>query len=498
MDINQPSEHADTGGQCPGDSAGLVADRAPQDVPSPPKLREPRTATVWEMECELRRAKAAQLEWIHRFHNDYVAETLEPFVADYESAKAREARPKQLQYLKRVIFYAGQEAGRAAIMFLAEALNRSEFVVTGEYYAVQRAKESLPQTWQAFTQGRICDFRLRKITAAAEQLCTQEAIDQLDDKAPAIAETTRIGELNKWLKEFTHTVEPSHASERFAQAARARRVTVADIEDGMSLLTAVIPTLTAKAIQRRLEALTRSPVHPVPHNPLIAEHTFELQQQEAFQRTLPAPSPDYGVLTSVPELPEGFAEGQGRSIADDCPAGGFSIEELPTTRETGDPRNLDQRAADAFCAWMLNAETPEGIEIDAQIGIIVHEETLTGASTRPAITRDGSTCIPARSIQDLLAYQIGRLEWYQLLHSKDDDLLAIKSSGRYPPPRLRAALWFRDKTCTADGCTVPAERCDADHIQPQETGGSTTADNLQLLCRRHHRLKSWSYPIRAA
>ena len=502
------------------------------DTARPPVLREPRTATVWKMECELRRAKAAQLKWIYQFHNDYVTEALEPFIADYESAKAREAAEVQLRHLRRVIHYASQEAQRAAIMFIAEAVNRSEFVVTSEYCAVQRAKESLPRTWKAFVEGRICDFRLRRITTLSEQLRTKEAIATLDEKAPETAESSRIGELNNWLKDFVHTVEPAEASERFARAAQQRRVTVTDIEDGMSVLTAVIPTLSAKAIQRRLEALTRSPVHPVPHNPLIAEHTFELQQEEVSHRLLPQQPAEYGVLLTRPNpgtapslhvtdgthLAEELTAHQPGNQAQDevdladhhlaelptpgaghavnAPAArGFTAKELPTSREAGDPRSLDQRSADVFCAWMLNAETPEGIEVDAQIGIIVSEDTLTGDSTRPATTRDGSTCIPARNIRDMLAHQVGRLEWYQLLHSKDDDLLAIRSSGRYPPPRLRTALWFRDRTCTAHGCTTPAERCDADHITPYETGGPTTAKNLQLLCRKHHRLKSWGYSV---
>lgn len=481
-------------GSEPGDSALRGSPGGAASVSDPvesPRLKEPRTLPVWEMERELRRAKAAQLAWMVAFHDEYVAEIRHADQQAYEAAEAGRSTLAPARALARRLEYSGQEASRAVLMYIAQAVNRSEYVVTCEHHAAARAKVLLPQVWEAFLQGRICDLRMRRISSVVEQLRSEEAIAELDAKAPKYAESHRIGQLDSWLKQFVHMAEPEEASERFAQAARQRRVSVIDVEDGMSVLSALIPTLTARAIQRRLGALTRSAVHPVPHNPLIAEHIFELEQEESFARMLPegAAEPEnlHPVVGHDPD---------DESAAAESPTGeGHGFKDLPTTREGGDPRNLDQRAADAFCAWMLNAETPEGIEIDAQIGIIVREESLTGLSDEPATTRDGTAAISPRHIQDLLAQQMGKLEWYQLLHSKDDDLLAIKSSGRYPPPRLRTALWFRDRTCVVEGCSVPAERCDADHIMPFEQGGPTIADNLQLLCRRHHRLKSWDYRL---
>ena len=37
---------------------------------------------------------------------------------------------------------------------------------------------------------------------------------------------------------------------------------------------------------------------------------------------------------------------------------------------------------------------------------------------------------------------------------------------------------------------------DVDHIEPYDTGGATSTDNLACLCRRHHRAKTtgrWRY-----
>ncbi|WP_439663656.1 DUF222 domain-containing protein [Lentzea sp. HUAS TT2] len=53
---------------------------------------------------------------------------------------------------------------------------------------------------------------------------------------------------------------------------------------------------------------------------------------------------------------------------------------------------------------------------------------------------------------------------------------------------LRRVLVARDKGCAFPGCTRPPKHCEAHHITLWSEGGETNADNLVLLCRRHHDL----------
>jgi hypothetical protein len=69
------------------------------------------------------------------------------------------------------------------------------------------------------------------------------------------------------------------------------------------------------------------------------------------------------------------------------------------------------------------------------------------------------------------------------------NLVAVGRCTRVVPPALRRALAGRDGGCTHPGCDVPARWCDAHHIEHWARGGATTAANLRLLCRRHHRLE---------
>jgi hypothetical protein len=71
-----------------------------------------------------------------------------------------------------------------------------------------------------------------------------------------------------------------------------------------------------------------------------------------------------------------------------------------------------------------------------------------------------------------------------------------------PPAWMRDLVTLRDGHCVFPGCTIDARRCDQDHTVPYvpiDQGGppgQTSPANLACLCRRHHRLKTftgWTY-----
>ena len=69
---------------------------------------------------------------------------------------------------------------------------------------------------------------------------------------------------------------------------------------------------------------------------------------------------------------------------------------------------------------------------------------------------------------------------------RDGSVLDVGRKTRTVPTPIRRALTTRDRCCRFPGCT--ARRCDAHHIEHWADGGSTSLDNLMLLCRRHHTL----------
>ena len=68
----------------------------------------------------------------------------------------------------------------------------------------------------------------------------------------------------------------------------------------------------------------------------------------------------------------------------------------------------------------------------------------------------------------------------------DGSVLDVGRRTRTVPTPIRRALTARDARCRFPGCN--ARRCDAHHIEHWVDGGSTSLDNLMLVCRRHHTL----------
>jgi hypothetical protein len=75
----------------------------------------------------------------------------------------------------------------------------------------------------------------------------------------------------------------------------------------------------------------------------------------------------------------------------------------------------------------------------------------------------------------------------RIIVDPDDQPLSVGRKTRTIPSAIRRALDHRDKGCVHNGCNAPASWCDAHHIIHWADLGRTELDNLQLLCRTHHR-----------
>jgi len=66
------------------------------------------------------------------------------------------------------------------------------------------------------------------------------------------------------------------------------------------------------------------------------------------------------------------------------------------------------------------------------------------------------------------------------------EILDVGRLNRLVTTVIWIALVVRDRHCTFPGCRRPSIACDAHHITHWLDGGSTSLDNLALLCRTHH------------
>ncbi len=114
----------------------------------------------------------------------------------------------------------------------------------------RRVRNLLPLTWGAFCEGRIDAFRVSLIASATAKLTTQENLIHLDGIIGDYAATHTTAQLKAKLNRFIARWETTGQAEKEERAKRS--VWVNHQDDGMSLLSAYIPTPDALMIDAML------------------------------------------------------------------------------------------------------------------------------------------------------------------------------------------------------------------------------------------------------
>ncbi len=156
-----------------------------------------------------------------------------------------------------------------------------------------------------------------------------------------------------------------------------------------------------------------------------------------------------------------------------------------TYLDPDDHRTMPQRLADAEVDihqfWLDHNDTAadSGGE-KPHITVTVDYAVLTG--TQPRLPELDGYAIDPETLRRW-ACDAGVV---RILLDGDSEPLDVGRRTRTIPSALRRALELRDGGCAWAGCDVPASWCDAHHIVHWADGGTTTLDNLILLCRKHH------------
>ncbi|MBI5340102.1 MAG: DUF222 domain-containing protein [Mycolicibacterium rufum] len=191
-----------------------------------------------------------------------------------------------------------------------------------------------------------------------------------------------------------------------------------------------------------------------------------------------------------------------------APAGKMVDAELSAMAASvcpADPRTAQQRRADAFEALVERRElecrcgtsdcpkaNPAHDQPPAQpkvvLNVVAGADTVNGRSQAPGYLV-GFGVIDAELVRELARDATRRLV--------EEPAVSRQEELRYRPSAALARwIRLRDLTCRAPGCSVPAEQCDIDHINPfnhrdPAAGGRTVSWNLACFCREHHRCKTF-------
>ncbi len=153
---------------------------------------------------------------------------------------------------------------------------------------------------------------------------------------------------------------------------------------------------------------------------------------------------------------------------------------VPLPDGSPDPRPVGKRRADAFGQIM---RTYLSCSLRPMSGGVLPHVTLIRPAATGFVDTLGFTGPITASTADLVTCDstVGVV-------TVDDAgaPLDVGRAERLFTPLIRKGLAVRDGGCAHPGCGRPVSWCDAHHITPWSSGGTTSIDNGVLLCRLHH------------
>lgn len=128
-----------------------------------------------------------------------------------------------------------------------------------------------------------------------------------------------------------------------------------------------------------------------------------------------------------------------------------------------------------------NANGKQAGLVQPEVLVFMDYDKMMAEGRNFAVTANGIP-IPAGAARTMLCNAGIR----SMVFGAKSQILDIAQESRFFPKYMRRALQAKYRGCAYPGCTMPASRCEADHIIPWEEGGATSVDNGCLFCPMHH------------
>lgn len=174
---------------------------------------------------------------------------------DYESQESAITAREDVEPLKKMFNKLNTTAEIAAAGHWSESQTKSRM------HAIRNVQTRTPRVWAAFGSGYIDMPAVRLISQTIDSLHEVESVAALDACVVDYAKAHTSEELRRWLRRFVERLEADHAEKRADEQRKARFVKIQHADDGMSWITAYVPSPAAAAIERRLHKEARALTH---------------------------------------------------------------------------------------------------------------------------------------------------------------------------------------------------------------------------------------------
>ncbi|MEH3089346.1 MAG: DUF222 domain-containing protein [Microbacterium arborescens] len=216
-----------------------------------------------------------------------------------------------------------------------------------------------------------------------------------------------------------------------------------------------------------------------------------------------------GMSTVTAELPTTIAVGimdrltqMGQTIKDaraDAAGAGVGTAFGMDSASEPDTRTMDQIRADVLADLVLGGapvvDPTYGRDgagalgaIRARVQVVITADTLTGKDEHPA-EAVGAALVDADTVRELA----GQASSWDRLFIDPVTRTPVEIDTYRPTAAMARLLKARDQHCRFPGCRRAAIRCEIDHTIDHALGGHTHIYNLAHLCQRHHSMKQFTH-----
>jgi hypothetical protein len=324
---------------------------------------------------------------------------------------------------------------------IASTLNLAPVTAQARIDVARVLTRHLPATCAALSNGEISSAQATVIAKESATLLRRgihpDQLRYLESTAIAYSEFHTPAQVTHKVRSIVAKMEPAEFEVEVAQAALGRRVTLTAQPHGMAQILALLPAAEAQTVWLAIDKVARA-------------------------------------------------------NRDQSQIGAEKDAELPTfIAAQNEPPSLDQLRADALAAIAERFLASTAAENMAHgrpvtLNLTLDLPTLLGLQENPGILA-GYGEIPASAARQLAS----DARWRRFITDPiTGNLLDFGRTTYEPPQSLVDFIVARDRRCRFPGCRQPSRVCDIDHAIPWEEGGQTSKENLGLLCRRHHRMKT--------
>lgn len=317
---------------------------------------------------------------------------------------------------------------------------RSDRTVETELTEAMQQVERWPATLHAWGAARIHRGHVRVIEEIGAALKDPEERAAFEAALIPHAEQTTPGRLKAIARRELERYQTEPLAARHQEARKRRSLHVTDLDDGMSVMPILMPTVLAHGAYDRLTQMALA------------------LRRAGDQRTLDHLRADLAAELLL----------------------------------TGDPKgnSLDEVMLGAITA-SISVVIPATVLLSPDGGADDVEDAADGELDEGARRRrDVARLINGTPVDPVTAKLLASKakHWVRLFTDPvRGQVLAVDTYQ--PSKRLKQLLRARDQHCRWPGCMLRNARCDIDHTIPWAEGGKTEHGNLAHFCRRHHVLK---------